>query len=275
MTALAQVADLLRCPRCQLPVILDDRRLVCASGHSYDVARQGYVNLLGSTAPGFADTAAMVTARSTFLGAGHYDPIIDAIPIDPATEVIIDVGAGPGYQLSRVLDRAPSARGLAVDVSAVACRRAARSHRRAASVVADVWRSLPLGDHVADLIMVVFAPRNFAEFARVLRPGGRVVVVTPEPDHLHELVHALDLMTVEQDKTERLRRGAEEWFDVIDQEAVRRTVRLNRDELRAVVLMGPNAFHLGGTAVDPALDRLANSDVSVSCLITELRRHPG
>ena len=161
-----------------------------------------------------------------------------------------------------------------MDVSVAACRRAARSHLRTAAVVADVWRPLPLHDHVADLIMVMFAPRNFSEFARVLRPQGRVVVVTPEPDHLLELVDALELMSVEPDKTIRLRRDAETWFEISDRIPVRRTVRLDRDELRAVVLMGPNAFHRSDAAVEESLNHLADSDVTASCMVTEFRIHP-
>ena len=81
-----------------------------------------------------------------------------------------------------------------------AARRAARAHPRAGAAVCDVWRGLPLADACADVVLDVFAPRNGAEFRRVLRPGGRLVVVTPTPAHLAELVPLLGLIGVDPDK---------------------------------------------------------------------------
>src|SRR5205085_2362216 len=77
---------------------------------------------------------------------------------------------------------------------------AARAHPRALAVVADAWRRLPVRNGVLDRVLVTFAPRNGPETARVLRPDGRLVVVTPAPDHLRELVGALGLLRVDPDK---------------------------------------------------------------------------
>src|SRR5690606_10049715 len=109
-----------------------------------------------------------------------------------------------GYYLSAVLDALPDRPGVALDVAKAAVRRAARAHPRAAAAVCDVWRGLPLADGCADLILNVFAPRNASEFRRVLRPTGALIVVTPQPNHLSELVDALDLVRVDPAKQDRL-----------------------------------------------------------------------
>src|SRR5919206_373512 len=103
-----------------------------------------------------------------------------------------------------VLDRAPDAVGVVLDASRYAARRAARAHPRAMAVVADSWARWPVRDAALDRVLVVFAPRNGAETARVLRPGGRLVVVTPAADHLAELVGPLGLLTVDPAKADRL-----------------------------------------------------------------------
>ncbi len=127
---------------------------------------------------------------------GHYAFVSTALAeaAGGASGLAVDVGAGTGQHLAAVLDGNPALRGLALDVSKPALRRAARVHERAGAVRADAWRRLPLADHDTAVLLDVFAPRNGAEFHRVLRPDGRLLVVTPEPDHLAELVDALGLL---------------------------------------------------------------------------------
>src|SRR5690606_4217979 len=105
--------------------------------------------------------------------------------------LVVDVGAGTGHQLRRLLDTWPETVGLAVDASKPALRRAARAHRRIGAVLTDVWQPLPLADRVAAAVVVVFAPRNPAEFARILAPDGVLLLATPTGDHLADLATAL------------------------------------------------------------------------------------
>jgi 23S rRNA (guanine745-N1)-methyltransferase len=181
----AEFLSYLRCPVCGEVLAAADQSVRCPAGHTFDTARQGYLNLMAGPAPTDGDTTEMVAARAELLAAGHFDFLTDALtreadellpPYSPG--LVLDVGAGTGHHLAAVLDRHPEARGLALDVAKPAARRAARAHPRAAAVVCDVWRRLPIADGCADLVLDVFAPRNGAEFARVLRPGGALVVVT-------------------------------------------------------------------------------------------------
>ena len=144
---------------------------------------------------------------SASCSAGHFQPLATALGAAEhvgAPAPVVDLGAGTGWYLARVLDRLPAAAGLALDVSKPALRRAARAHARAAAVGCDAWGPLPLRDGVADAVLNVFAPRNAAEIARVLRRDGAALIVTAAAGHLEELVGPLGLIGVDPDKEERL-----------------------------------------------------------------------
>src|SRR5690606_23899799 len=149
------------------------------------------------------DSATMVAAREGLLPTGHDRSLSGAVGARAGGGLMRDAGAGTGYYLAAVLERTPGL-GIAIDSSAYALRRAARAHPAIGAVRADLWRDLPLGDGVADVVLNVFAPRHAAEFARVLRRGGRLVTVTPEPRHLVELVSRLDLLSVDAEQERRL-----------------------------------------------------------------------
>src|SRR5262245_45001363 len=220
----------LRCPSCGGTLGAAGPALRCLRGHSYDVAKQGYVNLRGSHRGHTGDTATMVAARASFLAAGHFrfvaDELVNIAGAAPADGgLVVDAGGGTGYFLAAVLDAAPGATGVAVDASASAARRAARAHPRAASVVADVWHRLPLAERSAALLLNVFAPRNGTEFARVLRHDGVLLVVTPEPGHLSPLVSELGLLAVDPAKPERVATSLGGLFRVSEQRGVERLLR--------------------------------------------------
>ncbi|WP_238153474.1 putative RNA methyltransferase [Kribbella speibonae] len=238
----------LRCPVCADRLALDDRTARCPRGHAYDLAKQGYLNLLPSASNGIeGDSAAMVGARTVFLGTGHYGPIRDALILQAGLgedDLVVEVGAGTAYYLSGVLGVSPHRRGIALDVSKYAARRAARADPRIASVVCDAWRELPLMDGSANVLLNVFAPRNAAEMARVLAPGGRLLVVTPNQQHLGELVDVLGMVSVDEQKERRLEESLAGEFERVGTEVVEETMRLDRSAVEQLVLMTPSARHL-------------------------------
>ncbi|WBB65060.1 putative RNA methyltransferase [Micromonospora sp. WMMD812] len=270
----ARILDRLRCPVCGEPLTEASAgtalALRCPRRHSFDVARQGYVNLLAGRAPHVGDTAEMVAARADFLAAGHYDLISDALadvaatvtppvgaplagavavgaPLGGAYPLVVDAGAGTGRHLAAVLAALPDAAGLALDVSKPALRRAARAHPRAAAALADTWQRLPLADGAADLLLNVFAPRNGPEFHRVLQPAGALLVVTPAEDHLAELVGPLGLLRVDPAKEDRVAGSLGAYFTRADVAVHRRQLALTGPEVATLVGMGPSAWH-----TDPA-----------------------
>jgi 23S rRNA (guanine745-N1)-methyltransferase len=272
------VAGLLACPECGSGMESRDRALRCGLGHSFDIAKQGYVSLLtGASTKMTGDTAAMLDARATFQVGGHFAPIADAVAAavaadDPSGPVldgdaVLEVGAGTGYYLSAALDAVP-ARGIALDVAKPAARRCARAHPRAASVLADAWRGLPVRDGALRRVVSVFAPRNPSEVARALTADGRFVVATPTPRHLTELIDPLGMVTVDPDKDRRLTEAMSGHFAPIDRNLVEYSMKLTPTDIRNVVAMGPSAHHA------PHLDALPDTvEVTASVLIATYHPH--
>ncbi|HEX6582016.1 MAG TPA: methyltransferase domain-containing protein [Thermoleophilaceae bacterium] len=270
---LREAVDLLRCPVCAGGLEESEGALRCAAGHSFDIARQGYVNLV----PGQGDTVPMVEAREAFLDAGHLRRLAEAL-VEEAAGVaapgaVVDLGAGTGQHLARVLDAMPDRIGLALDASSSALRRAARAHPRLAAVGADVWRELPLRHDTAALILSVFAPRNPTEMARVLAPGGTLLAVTPTTRHLFELVGPLGLLSVPEDKADRLDRQLSAHFVLDERRTLELSMFLARAEAAQLVRMGPSAWHVDEQAVAERLAALPDP-LTVTASVTLSRYVP-
>jgi SAM-dependent methyltransferase len=247
---LADIAERLQCPVCSRRLSAASGSLICLRGHSFDVARHGYVTLQGPTRrPAVGDDGAMVAARAGVQAAGHFEPLTAALTAEAYrldggdSSVVLDVGAGTGHHLSEMLGVLAQARGIALDASRDASRRAARAHRRVAAVRSDVWQQIPLGGATVDLALSVFAPRNGTELARVLRPGGALIVVTPDPGHLQELA-MLHTLRIDPRKTERLRRQLIPLLRASEARRISWTLQLTRGEAEAMLRMGPAAQHL-------------------------------
>ncbi len=184
------------CPVCDAELERFERRLACAEGHSFDIAKEGYVNLLlpqhkKSADPG--DGPEMMRARRAFLSGGHYDFLGERIAERVrqhgiAAPVVLDAGCGEGHYLA-VIERGLGAAGivaLGIDISRPAVRMAARQHPRMRFAVASTYR-LPLPPASVDVVAQVFAPGDPAEYFRVLRPGGLLLIASPGPRHLFQI----------------------------------------------------------------------------------------
>lgn len=218
------------------------------------MARQGYVSMLtGDAKPSVnADTAQMVVARQRFLDAGHFGALDEKLRETVAEhgrgELVVDVGAGPGHYLAEVLGE-ESAVGLALDISKTAIRAAAKAHPRIGAVVADTRKGLPVADNVATVVLNVFAPRNAAEFHRIVRPNGVLLVVTPSAAHLGELVDELGMVSVDAQKLDRLDAGLASRFDLSSRAEITATRTLPAQAIVDAVLMGPSAHHVDHDAL--------------------------
>jgi len=295
----------LLCPVCRTTLRSGDdgaRTLVCGAGHSFDAAKQGYFNFLVGKGTVFeADTADMVAARFDFLSAGHYQPLADAVAdlaapalaaVPGRRPTVLDAGTGTGHYLRTVLDRValestsadgpspervpPAAIGL--DISKFALRRAARMNPDAVNVVGDVWQPLPLADGAVDVVTVVFAPRNAAEFARVLRPGGRLVVVTPRPGHLAEIAGQAGMLGIEPAKDERLAASLGQHFTAAGARDLDLALSLTPRDVANLALMGPAGHHLdraGLAALEAGLPPRTGVSARFRISVFEPGNHPG
>lgn len=191
----------LLCPvrACGALLLRADSRYVCERDHSFDVARSGYVNLLqpqDRRAKNPGDSREAVAARRRVVKAGYADFLLDALRTTlgtlgvESTATVLDVGCGEGYYLgSLAADRRIEAHGVDISTPAVEC--AARRYPDALWVVANADRSLPYAAESFDRVLTITARRNPAEFSRVLKRDGRLVVVVPGADDLIELREAI------------------------------------------------------------------------------------
>ncbi|HEY0280233.1 MAG TPA: methyltransferase domain-containing protein [Solirubrobacterales bacterium] len=275
-SALDLVLLILRCPVCGEELSRGDAGLRCPNGHSFDVARQGYASLIAGVRPTSGDDAAMVEARRRVLGTGIYAPIVAEVAglaggSVPPPETVLDAGCGTGDYLGAVLEALPKASGLGLDSSTYALRAAARAHPRAAAIACDLFGPIPVASASVDLVLDVFAPRNPAEFHRVLRPGGTLVVTRPTDGHLAQLRDQVaGMVGIDPAKEERLERTLDPRFEAIRTVATEYTARLTPAEAADLVLMTPSARHL--SADDLEADAVAlPAEVDISVLTTAYR----
>lgn len=253
---LRDAVRLLRCPVCaaDLEQPFNEEVLRCRNGHSFDIAKQGYVNLItgeGATAPG--DSPEMVDARMALLESGVFDPITVTLQNEArrssVSGAVIDVGSGPGYYLAQVLEVISGRLGIALDTSPAALKRAAQAHNRGAAVGADVWRQIPLKDDTAALALSIFAPRNAEELSRVLAKDGYLLVVHPTTAHLASLVGKLGLLTVPEDKDDRIDAQLAPHLVMKGRKDIDYQVNLTREQAGQLVAMGPSAWHVDLPAI--------------------------
>jgi 23S rRNA (guanine745-N1)-methyltransferase len=185
---------MLLCPvrDCHLALVREERRLLCSRGHSFDVARSGYINLLQpqdrrSKQPG--DTVAAVAARRRLHDRGVTEPLLqgvaEIIAASPG-DIVLDAGCGNGFYLGSLARRTGfGAHG--VDISIAAIDGAARRYPECEWIVANADRFLPYADRSFSLVMSITARMNAGEFRRVLRDDGRLLVALPAADDLIEL----------------------------------------------------------------------------------------
>lgn len=258
---LQQCASALVCPLCGASFEVEGRSVVCHNRHTFDLARSGYVNLLPSTrklAETVGDNQEMLSARKRFLDGGYFDPLVDALrrsarestegPVEPEGYVV-EVGSGTGHYLAAIKDALAGTPAeelcfFGIDISKAAARMSAGLHKDITFLVADVHKGIPLDSGNAHLLLDVFAPRSPQEFARVLHPNGRVVVVIPGSDHLGELVSRFDLLQVHGDKEEIMLKDFEGTLRLTDRTPIQYDVSLPAQAVQDVVEMGPSARHL-------------------------------
>lgn len=287
---LADVIDLLADPVDGSRLTAGDeewRTLVSESGHSYDVARQGYVTLAGGSGLRYSgDDASMIQARETFLSGGHFAPFVESVTqhvetvlddggvAHDAAPSIVEIGAGTGYYLSHTLDTIDGSRGIGIDVSTAAAKRLASAHPRVGAVVADAWSRLPIRSESVDAIMVVFAPRNAAEFARILTPGGQVVVLTAEVGHLGELREPLGIIDVEKGKVDRMiAQASGHLVPVEPSETIEFTMNLDQASIAAQIGMSPSARHIHPDMLAERIAALPDTmEVTARAAITRLAK---
>ena len=239
---------ILSCPvrGCARALERGERAWTCAAGHSFDIARTGYVNLLQpqdrrSRVAG--DSKAAIEARAALLDAGVGRTLIAEIAkLAAALELgrlkaaptVVDLGCGSGEGLAAIVGPR-AATGIGIDLSTAAAERAARRFPDLNWVVANADRRLPLLDASVDLVVSIHGRRNPAETARVLQPHGCLLIAVPAADDLIELRELVQGARVERDRGEAVLAEHQTQFESIERSAIREAVELDRDSLLEVL----------------------------------------
>lgn len=259
---------ILTCPICGEPLTRETRAYVCPRNHSFDIARQGYVNLLvvqqkHSLAPG--DTREQVVSRRAFLEAGFYQPISDALnraalDVGAAGE-ILDIGCGEGYYSAR-LAKALGAPLAGLDISKEAVRAASAQYKDALWLCATASH-IPVPDGSVGILTSLFALTLPEEFRRVLRPGGYFFQVLAAEDHLLGLKSIVyDTLTHKEKDTVPALPG----FRLMESRPIRFRFTLHGEEIRSLFAMTPHLFRIGKSGAE----RLAATDTltdTASCVL--------
>lgn len=183
---------MLRCPYCRASLALTDRTLRCDAGHSYDLAKEGYVNLLlaqnkKTKEPG--DNKAMLQSRRRFLDAGHYQTLVAALAklwTEDSSKQLLDLGCGEAYYSHALSQQYTQQQWSVLDIAKPGVQMGAKRKFAQHAVVGSAY-NLPFEDHSFDDVLCVFSPFSAQELRRVLKPGGRFILVGPAPQHLNQL----------------------------------------------------------------------------------------
>lgn len=237
-----------RCPVCHAPLLREENTLRCEKGHSFDRAAQGYTNLLlcsrmRTKVPG--DSREMVMARRKFLDLGYYAPFREALCSilcralrSAPAPVVIDAGCGEGYYTQAVYEalssRKEDACVMGFDVSKCAVRAACSRGKQVAYAVASCF-DLPVQDRAADALFAVFSPIAEREFARVVRPGGYLLLAVAGERHLFGMKELLYAHPYENEHRETNYPG----FAFVSRTPVRTRAVLHGEEIEALFSMTP------------------------------------
>lgn len=236
--------NLLMCPVCREALHLTEKTWHCANHHSYDVAKQGYVNLhvvqhKHSKNPG--DTAESVQARRAFLSAGFYAPLQHAIVAkirELKIENLLDIGCGEGYYTDAMQTEVLQCVG--VDIAKNAVQVAAKLNKNVTWVVG-TGAILPVLDASIDLCSSLFSPIPKQEILRVLKPEAYLLVVTPATEHLYAMREAL-FEEVNPHESHKFVEQLQDVFELVDESVVDAPLTLQQADLKNLIAMTPYAY---------------------------------
>lgn len=230
-----------QCPLCQSSLQLVEKSLRCDNNHTFDYAKEGYVNLLpvqnkNSKQPG--DNLDMVQARRAFLSTGHYEFLQQAIAelvAQLSPKNVIDLGCGEGFYTQAI---ASKCRGnvYGVDISKSAIKYAAKRYENCQFSVASISQA-PFADNQTDVLISIFAPLFEQELARLLSQDGSLIVASPGPWHLKELKQK-----IYREVNAHTPIVAPENFTLIQQNLIEQQIQLGFDDVKNLITMTPFAW---------------------------------
>lgn len=257
------------CPKCKQKLMLKDKSYRCADGHTYDVAKKGYVNLLMSQVSKtrhHGDDKLMAAARRDFLSGGFYKPLADRL-CALAEGTVADIGCGECYYLSHISDNC-GCKCVGIDISKEILEiAAARTKPRGILTAVASGNALPFEDGSIDTLLSVFAPICEGEFYRVLKKGGKLLRVTPDIDHLFELKAAVYQNPRKNDPLETALDG----FETAHGQALRYTFTVDSKNAKALFAMTPY-YYKTSPADRQKLDSVDTLEITAAFNVTVYKK---
>jgi 23S rRNA (guanine745-N1)-methyltransferase len=274
-------AHLFSCPVCGAELkLIDKSRLVCTNNHSFDLSRQGYVNLTTGAHLTKYDKA-LFEARKTIIESGFFNPVLENITNlitkqleDKPEAAIIDAGCGEGSHLSTILQELQkNVTGVGIDLSKEGILAAAKDHPGNIWAVADL-ANCPFADEQFDVIINILSPANYAEFSRLLKPGGLFLKVVPENDYLKELRAIFYDDAAREQESDPTARVAEH-FGAVKTERITYGFPLDQELLANLIRMTPLTWGASEEKVHEAL-RIGIPSITIDfTIIIATRRNEG
>ncbi|MEK5233704.1 putative RNA methyltransferase [Lysinibacillus sp. FSL K6-0232] len=240
---------LFACPICQSAMhVYEQGRLVCSANHSFDIAKQGYVNMLthGATSKYSKD---LFESRKAVIDSGIYDAIEAKIAeLLASANTILDTGCGEGSHLARIMAEKSTGIGVGIDIAKEGIVAAARHYPKQIWCVGDLAKS-PFAQASFDAILNILSPANYEEFKRLLAPGGCVIKVVPQSGYLQELRAQLYAdSSKETYSNEQIVARFQESFREAYVERITYTLPLAEELVPALLEMTPMGWHKKGDA---------------------------
>ena len=281
----------LACPLDNKKLKQTGKQLVCENGHCFDIARQGYVNLLPvqhkrSKQPG--DSKAMVLARTNFLNTGCYLPvakklneivsarIINDASINHKDNCILDAGCGEGYYFDFIFNSLKNEKGsnnlsfIGLDISRDAIVQATKRNKQISWIVG-TNRQPPVEEKSVDIILCLFGFLNIDGFYKILKPGGLIIVVDPGPEHLKELREIIYPEIKKPDQTSSLQ-TEKKGFSLVKREALQFKIHItNNEQIKNLLIMTPHFYRASKEGREVACN-LQQLDLTVDVVFSVLEK---
>ncbi|GAF12610.1 ribosomal RNA large subunit methyltransferase A [Bacillus sp. JCM 19046] len=246
----------LRCPICQTNMLVaDEKRVVCEQQHSFDFAKQGYLNFLTNVVPSHYDAALFESRQETIMETGLFNPLHEQLfrLLDETEGLLLDAGCGEGSHLQKTKELIPNMKTVGLDLAKEGIQKAAKSYSGHLWIVGDL-ANIPLANQSTDVILNILSPSNYKEFKRVLKQEGLVIKVVPQVGYLQELRDHFfskdEKKIYSNEKTVTLFR---EQFTTVKTERLTYTRIVNHSEISALAEMTP----LGWSTADEQRQSLA------------------
>lgn len=269
---------ILTCPNCSASLIINGRSLNCTSGHSFDISKAGYTNLLlpnqkKTLDPG--DNKEMIKAREAFLSKGHYKFLVDQLNKLLSTQLrsngsklnIVDIGCGSGYYTRALLTNNDRVVKTGLDISKSSIEIASKKDKHSAYIVASAF-NIPIQNKSCDTILNIFAPLNLDQIYNIINDAGRIYKVIPGSNHMHEIAELVyDTFKPHHDnfKTEVFEDGR---FKIENEIELNQELKLNVEEIKELISMTPYRYKF----TEEQFEKLEGMKVSISFQILVLSK---